>query len=268
VESLQSLVDSIFSLASLSSASTAPGSDNAFQRVFAILQADAVLKDLYVELTARTSAVKFKRNFGILLKRFAVDLERESSCYNEQRTAKFIRSRARKIAQRIVDAMYPSGSTIEGAHISMPLAQTKAESSEDSETDEEPDEYLELERFVTNSRSFQNLRDNIRGFLGLELSKLLAELPFVDEDRLAEFEESINSVQNPLSCGKFVWSMRNFHHKIRDFLFPEPPIPNGLNRVRWKCVSLRASEMNEALTKNSRVEKPCTTITKNSNPAL
>jgi hypothetical protein len=245
VESLQSLVDSIFSLASLSSASTAPGSDNAFQRVFAILQADAVLKDLYVELTARTSAVKFKRNFGILLKRFAVDLERESSCYNEQRTAKFIRSRARKIAQRIVDAMYPSGSTIEGAYISMPLAQTKAESSEESETDEEPDEYLELEKFVTNSRSFEKLRDNIRGFLGLELNKLLAELPFVpfvDENQLVESEGSISREQNALSCGKILWSMRNFHHKIRDSVFPEPPITNGLTRVRWKYVSLRASE--------------------------
>jgi hypothetical protein len=138
--------------------------------------------------------------------------------------------------------MYPSGSTIEGAYISMPLAQTKAESSEDSETDEEPDEYLELEKFVTNSRSFEKLRDNIRGFLGLELSKLLAELPFVDENLLVESEESISCGQNALPCGKTLWSMRNLRHKIRDSVFPEPPIPHGLTRVRWKCVSLRASE--------------------------
>lgn len=238
VESLQSLVDSVFSLASLSSASTASGSDNAFQRVLAVLQADAVLKDLYAALTARTSAVKFKRNLGILLKRFAVDLENESSCYDEQRTAKYIRSRARKLAQRIVDAVYP----IERDQTSASLAQTRAESSEDSRTNDEPDEYLELEKFVTNSRSFQQLRDNIRGVLGLELSKLLAELPFAAENQLVESEESINSGQNALSCAKNVWSKRNFHDKIRDFLFPEPPIPNGLWRVRWKCVSLAAGK--------------------------
>lgn len=242
IESLQSLVDSIFSLGSLSSASTAPGSDNAFQRVLAVLQTDAELKDLYVELTARTSAIKFKRNLGILLKRFAADLEAESNCYDEQCTAKFIRSRARMIAQRIVDAVYPSGSTKERAQTSRSLAQPRAESSGDSGTDEEPDEYLELEKFVTNSRSFEKLRDNIRGFLGLELSKLLAELPFVDENQLVESEQSISCGQNALSCGKTLWSMPNFHHKIRDSVFPEPPIPNGLTRVRWKCVSLRTIE--------------------------
>ena len=203
--------------------------------MLAVLQTDAELKDLYVELTARTSAIKFKRNLGILLKRFAADLEAESNCYDEQCTAKFIRSRARMIAQRIVDAVYPSGSTKERAQRS--LAQPRAESSGDSGTDEEPDEYLELEKFVTNSRSFEKLRDNIRGFLGLELSKLLAELPFVDENQLVESEE-----EESISCGKTLWSMRNFHHKLRDLVFPEPPIPNGLTRVRWKCVSLRASE--------------------------
>lgn len=124
----------------------------------------------------------------------------------------------------------------------MALAQTRAESSEDSETDEEPDEYVELENFVTTSRSFQELRDNIRGFLGLELGKLLEELPFFDENQLVEPGQAIDGGQNVLSCGKPVWLMPKFHHKIRDLLFSEPPIPNSLTRVRWKCVSLTACD--------------------------
>jgi hypothetical protein len=92
VESLQSLVDSIFSTASLSSASTVAEANNAFQRVLVILKTDAALKGLYADSIAKTSVDKFNRNFGILLKRFAVDLEGEAKCWNEQRAAHFIRS--------------------------------------------------------------------------------------------------------------------------------------------------------------------------------
>jgi hypothetical protein len=87
INSLQSLVDSIFSIASISSISTVPSTGNAFQRCLVILKSDVILKVLYEELTTKTSPEKFKRNLGILLKRFSLDLEKEAACWNEQRTA-------------------------------------------------------------------------------------------------------------------------------------------------------------------------------------
>lgn len=242
VDSLKSLVDSIFSIASLSSTSTVADMNNAFQRVLVVFRSDMILKGLYDELISRSSADKFKRNFAILLKRFAVDLENEAQCWNEQQTAKFIRSRARKIAQRITDIMYPSGLKIEEGRPCTFPAQIKADHSEDSGTDDEPDEFLDLERFVTNSNAFQKLRDNIRSFVGLELSNLTAELPFAQQDHFEVSQEDIFFEHDSLSCPQSQWFLSNFAQNIRGRLLPEPPIPNGLSRVRWKCVSLRIYE--------------------------
>jgi hypothetical protein len=77
---------------------------------------------------------------------------------------------ARIIAQRVVDSVYPS------KHASQKIQnrnseQDKAESSDDSDFDEEPDEFAELETFITGSAAFCKLRDNIRAFLGLEPSQ-------------------------------------------------------------------------------------------------
>jgi hypothetical protein len=252
VESLQSLVDSIFSLGSLSSASTAPGTDDAFQRVLDILKADAILKDLYEELTAKTSVDKFNRNFGTLLKRFALDLEKEAKCWNEQRAAQFIRSRARIMAQKIADVVYPSGHESQKAR-SINFEQDKAEISDDSDMEEEPDEFVELEKFITSSTAFQKLRDNIRGFLGLEPSSrdeafdlapsiLFSQLPFAEDNQVDMPDVPIFYEQYTLPSLRNSWYLPNFYQKIRDLLLPEPPIPEGLSRVRWKCVSLTSDK--------------------------
>jgi hypothetical protein len=201
VESLQSLVDSIFSIASISSASTAPGTDNAFQRVLVLLKSDHILKELYGQLAAKTSAGKFHRNFGTLLKRFALELEQEAKCRDEQRAAQFIQSRVRMMAQRIADSVYPFGHESWKAQSST-VEQDKTELSEDSDLEEEPDEFAKLEKFITNSTAFQKLREKIREFVGfgpspidsrfeIGICTLLGELPFAGEDQVDTSNEPI-----------------------------------------------------------------------------
>jgi hypothetical protein len=246
-ESLQSLV-SIFSSATISSASTAPNTNNAIQRVLAILKADADLKILYGNSITKTSVDKFNRNLGRLLKRFGVDLEAEAKCWDEHRAARFIRSRARFIAQKIVDSVYPPKYEAYKVRAQI-FEQDKAESSDDSDFEEEPDEFAELETFITSSAAFCKLRDNIRGFLGLEPSqehtvleasscKLLEELPFAGEDYVYTIDGPVCYEQCPSPYLRNLWQMPSFSQKIRDFLFPEPPIAEGMSRVRWQCVSL------------------------------
>jgi hypothetical protein len=251
-ESLQSLVNSIFSIASLSSASTIAETNDASQRVLSILKTDAALNVLYTDSITKTSVDKFNRNFGILLKRFAVDLEKEASCWNEQRAAQFIRGRARAIAQKVATTVFPSqqeSHTIQ----SYIVEQDKAESSDDSDFEEEPDEFAELEIFITSSTAFRKLRDNIRGFLGLEPSqehavfevsscKLHEELPFAHEDHIDLLISPVFDEQCPVSDMRNIWQLPSFSQKIRDYLFPEPAVANGMTRVRWKCVGLNSGE--------------------------
>jgi hypothetical protein len=149
------------------------------------------------------------------------------------------------MAQKIADSVYPSG------HNSW-----KAQSStieQDSDLEEEPDEFAGLEKFITNSNAFQKLRENIRDFLGLEPSSidsrfevgvctLLEELPFTGEDQ----DDTSNGLtfyeKCPSSDVLNGWLLPTFSQKIRDLLLPEPAIPAGLSRVRWKCVSLAKVE--------------------------
>jgi hypothetical protein len=278
VESLQSLVDSIFSTATFSSASTTSDTNNAFQRLLVVLKTDAALKQLYEELKTRTSAEKFKRNFGTLLKRFALDLEKEAKCWNEQRAAKFIRSRARVMAQKVADSIYPSSDANWKIQWSA-IEQDKAEISEDGDSDEEPDEFVDLEKFVTNSTAFQNLCSNIRGFLGSEPSskgdaidivptniELFAELPFAAQEyHCGGLGGSILCGQPAPPCIGRVWYLPNFLHKAGDLLFAESPIPHGLSRVRWKCVSPRKDEYQIELTRHSHAANFSMMTIKNSN---
>ncbi|KAE9374270.1 hypothetical protein N431DRAFT_437737 [Stipitochalara longipes BDJ] len=250
VESLQSLADSIFSIASLSSASTVAEANNAFQRVLAILKADATLKVLYADSIAKTSVDKFNRNLGRLLKRFALDLEGEAKCWNEQRAAQFIRSRARIIAQRVAGSVYPLERESQKIQ-PRTFEQDKAESSDDSDFEEEPDEFAELESFITNSSAFRKLHDNIRSFLGQERSyKLFEELPFAGEDHIYTLDEPVCYEQCSSPYSRNVWHLPNFSQKIRDILFPEPSIPDGMSRVRWQC------SCGEALYDDYRELKP------------
>jgi hypothetical protein len=203
------------------------------------------LKRLYDQLAAKTSAGKFDRNLGTLLKRFALDLEQEANCWDEQRAAQSIRSRARMMAQKIADSVYPSG------HNSW-----KAQSStieQDSDLEEEPDEFAGLEKFITNSNAFQKLYENIGEFLGLEPSSidsrfevgvctLLEELPFAGEEQVDTSNEPIFYERYPSSNVLKWWCPPSFSQKIRDLLLPEPAIPAGLSRVRWECVSLAKVE--------------------------
>jgi hypothetical protein len=222
--------------------------NNAFQRVLAILKTDDALTGLYVDSITKTSVDKSNRNFGRLLKRFAVDLKGEAKCWNEQRAAHFIRSRARIIAQRVVDSVYPSKHGSQKIQYRS-FEQDKAEFSDDSDFDEEPDEFAELETFITGSAAFCKLRDNIRTFLGLEPSqenalleasscKLLEELPFAGEEYVYTMDEPMCYKQCPSPYLRNLWQPPSFNQKIRDFLFPEPPIAEGMSRVRWQCVSL------------------------------
>jgi hypothetical protein len=81
-------VDTIFSATTsgntFSSISTAPGTALCFQRILAILLNDPLLKELYVEVSAKTTTEKFSRNFVTLLKKFSVEIEKEAKCWNEQ----------------------------------------------------------------------------------------------------------------------------------------------------------------------------------------
>lgn len=248
-ESLQSIVDSIFSTETFSSVSTAPGSENAFQRVLRILRADAFMKDLYKELMAKTSPEKFDRNFGTLVKRFAVDLEKEATCWNEQHAAQYIRSRARKIAQKFTQATFPSASESWRAQTNL-MEHNEAESSDSSDLDGEPDGFQELEKFITNSKAFQRLRVNIQRFLGSEPDSydamsitsgcdLLSLLPFAEESLS---EGLVSPKQNPSGFRWNLFSQDNFCQIIRGLFVSEPPIPDGMSRVRWKCVSLSYSQ--------------------------
>jgi hypothetical protein len=260
-ESLQSLADSIFSIVSLSSASTPPRTDNAFQRVLVILKSDSVLKALYEELTTKTSAGKFNRNFGTLLKRFALKLEEEAKCWNEQRAAQFIRSRARMMAQKIAGSLYPAerkaqpgnagqakGEISEDRDLGEEPEPHKGEITEDSDLEEEPDDFAELEKFITNSTAFQRLRDNICEFLGLEPSAkdatfavgtctLLKELPFGREDQVDISNIPTFYEQSPCADVLNGWDLTSFIQQIRELLLPEQATPAGLLRVRWRCVS-------------------------------
>lgn len=242
-ESLQSLVDSIFSMATFSSASTAAGADDAFQRVLTILRSDTVLGDLYCKLVTKTSSGKFNRNFGTLLKRFALDLEKEAKCWNEQRAAQFIRGRARKIAEKISESVYPSESWSTQPRIEN--AEGSGES--DSDSDEEPDEFQELEKFIIGSKAFQQLRVAFQTFLGLELSltninpdqrtsRLFAEMPFAEESDQLLHAQTTQIRQNGRYYQRKPWSWTNFNQNLRDLIVPERPVPEGMSRVRWTCV--------------------------------
>ena len=103
---------------------------------------------------------------------------------------------------------------------------------------------MELEKFITSSTAFQKLRDNIRGFLGLEPSPKedaldlgptisFLDLPFAEDDQVDMPDEPVFSEQLTSP-----YLLPSLHQKIRDFFLPESAIPDGLSRVRWKCVSL------------------------------
>ncbi|KIN07137.1 hypothetical protein OIDMADRAFT_174154 [Oidiodendron maius Zn] len=248
IEPLQSLVDSIFSIASLSSASTLPITENAFQRVSVIFKSDAIVKMLYKKMSSKTSSGKFNRNFGTLLKRFRVDLEKEATCWNEQRAAQFLRGRARQIAQRIADEVYATELESGKELSSKPnlLDHEKVESFEDSGVEEELDEFLELQKFTTNSEVFQILHEYyeyIRGFLRPRLerslmdaaldigpSQLLAELPFAEEDQVDLSDERVY-YEHDTSYRQWPWPLIDFTHRLQNLLLPEPQIPDGMARA-------------------------------------
>jgi hypothetical protein len=115
----------------IASASSTPGSENVFQKVLAILKADAFMKELFKELTAKTSPGNINRNFATLIKRFTVELKNDATCWNEQRIAKFTRSRAKNIPQKITDATFPSKTENSTAQTAL-VKNDEAESSESS----------------------------------------------------------------------------------------------------------------------------------------
>ena len=65
-----------------------------------------------------------------------------------------------------------------------------------------------------------------------------------DEDggQVENSNEPIFYEQFPSSDVLNGWLLPSFSQKIRDLLLPEPTIPAGMSRIRWKCVSLAKVE--------------------------
>ncbi|KAF8858277.1 hypothetical protein BDZ45DRAFT_743523 [Acephala macrosclerotiorum] len=251
IESLDSIPDSVFSIASgcssTSSVSVANVAENAFQRVLGILKTDMFLADLYDELVTKYSSEKVSRNLGTLFKRFAVDLEKDASREDEIRIARFIRSRARRLAQNIVDSILSrlsfSDSSI-GEHSLLPNLK-ELEDFENDDAEEDTDDLRDLEIFIINPDAFRQLRLNIQSLLRYQSgshdtnpsnpNELPSLNPFGKE---AELRVARSLLSRSLLPDAWHLNRLNlFCKRFVDILSPEPPIPDGMSRVRWECVS-------------------------------
>lgn len=243
--SLVSLLDSVFSLPSVSSNLTVPDLGSAYERVVAILRNDPLLKSLYELASTRTTPTKFCRKFWVLLKSFAVDLEREATSWSEQRAAQFIRSRARKLAGTITDVIYVGTKEGQKRESRLLLDAMDIENSDNSNFNEY-DEFGELEWFIYSSGALGTMRTSLRRFLdskskfhhqetiGQEFEYEML-LPFATEDSL---DGMVTSSAHTYSPGPDRSGLSRFWSDIVESLLPkETQIVKGLTRVRWKCVS-------------------------------
>jgi hypothetical protein len=75
--------------------------------------------------------------------------------------------------------------------------------------------------------------------------KLLEELPFAGEDYVYTMDEPVCYEQCPSPYLRNLRQLPSFGQKIRDFLCPEPPVAEGMSRVRWQCVSVNTGHEEE-----------------------
>ncbi|KUJ13162.1 uncharacterized protein LY89DRAFT_753673 [Mollisia scopiformis] len=235
--SLQSLADSITSLASVSPtsslASSVPEAKTAFQRVFSLLR---FFSEQYDELLTKASPEKVSRNLGTLFKKFARDLEKVATTGDEKHTAKFVRSHARKLAQGLVES-----SSQETPRILRDPELDESDESQAENVQEDPDDFLDLEAFIMTSDAFQQLRLDIQLLLGhTYLEKSAANFDDHSSDVSLNNKETVlvaltSSKDGESSVPPRGWNLNSIGKYIWTLLVPEPPIPRGMTRVKWQC---------------------------------
>jgi hypothetical protein len=246
--SLESLADSINSHDSVSSASSLatsiPEEKTAFQRIYDLL---SFFSDQYRELLTRALPKKVSRNFGTLFKKFGRDLEKAAKARDEKRTAKFIRSHARKLAEKLVESA--SLFQVYETRHDLP-SRDDSDDPEDSEgenVEEAPDDFRDLEAFIMTSSAWVQLRLGIQSLLGrtyVERNTPSSGDPSIDvhqndeamSEDLPEAPRSSNGGEGDIPLQAL--SLESVGKRIWDLLMTEPPIPEGIIRVRWRCVSI------------------------------
>jgi hypothetical protein len=180
-----------------SSVSSTMSMRDAGDRLITLLREDPILQPLYQEALAKVAAERLERNLRRLLKRFAVDLQKEAENAQQRDAAHFVRSRARNSAHIICCSLScnepkPVPKSVATARIPQEaeFAENISDNSSDSDNQGDgPADLRELEVFIVTSRAFETLRLNLRLFI------------FPEESSTPTSQRDIKSIieDNPIS---------------------------------------------------------------------
>ena len=159
--SLASITESIFSIISGSSMSSIAGPQSAVERLVTFFLDDHVIKSLCADALSTVAQGRFERNLRRFLKDFAVGLRKEAGSDQERRAAHFVRLRARNSACMICSALRKKK-----LHKTDAIEFDYASEEIDSDrSDDEVDDFQQLERFIKESEALQTLRERLQAFV-------------------------------------------------------------------------------------------------------
>jgi hypothetical protein len=269
--SVASLVDSIFSEASLHSAATglsvasgysAAQIETATRELLHIFLEDQALVCLYAVAIERVDIgpARLRRNIGRLMKAFARDLRSEAEQELEILAARLVSAKRSYVAQAIIDRYEVRPSLQSVSHAQSPPRIHQREDSSDEEGEEADEEKTEeavdedliedllaFRQFLAAGEAFANFRSKLEAFV----------LPKSTEVRTETIAEDLPSGQEATSSSGTGLSMRapdgTAEQEVPPTVFAkirkttarllaavgllEPPLDCGWVRLRWQCVS-------------------------------
>jgi hypothetical protein len=225
----------MFSTISGSSKSSIRGPQGASERLAFIFFDDTALQSSCIEAVEKIPLERLERNLRRLLRVFSKDLEEEAATPKEKQVAKYVGTQARRSAYLICTELDPDS---EGS-----MSKKTSEEFSDSDSDVDGDDLADLdyfEAFISNSLAFEALRVNLGQFVSLsepagrDVEEATARgtpiLVFVDSD--VDVVPSTCSIVKQSSNPAFQRVIKIVHN-----LFHDPPLAEGMKRVRWTCVS-------------------------------
>jgi hypothetical protein len=243
VSSIISVTDSIFSILSSSSMSSAAGPEAAGERLVQLLLSDEDIRPLCVEGVNTLAIERFERNLRRLLSTFAAELKKEASNQQERHAAHFVRFRARNSAHIICSRLSPKSRS---RAVREPTFQADGQSdpSDSDQSEDDVDDMQHLEDFIKSSRALETLRDTLRAFVSPQVAPAEPDLSSSsDLDQLGAKECAASIADFPISLSHFgkinaMWNLSMpFRGGIYSLWKSEPPTA-GKTRIEWKCVSV------------------------------
>jgi hypothetical protein len=226
----------MFSTTSGSSKSSVRGPQGASERLAFIFFEDTALQSSCMEAVEKIPLERLERNLRRLLRVFSKDLEEEAATQKEKQVAKYVGTQARRSAYLICTEVDPDG---EGS-----MSKKTPEEFSDSDSGGDGDDLADLdyfEAFISNSLAFEALRVNLIQFVSLSepagrdvedaTARGTSILEFMDSD--VDVVASTCSIVKQSSNPAFQRVIKIVHK-----LFHDPPLAEGMKRVRWTCVSI------------------------------